>query len=314
MNIGYMLKANKLHHCICILAIIIFVWSYHAKPGRYRESLNGRAMISSTDTSVSFCYGYLVFFQSETKPHWEWSEPNNVFYDHIDLTIDVKTEATVLFPSLTCKYGNKQAPFTKHLLKDLLTANSKFDTITPQQLNELFNFIMSAGKGTLPRPRHHPYHIECPYDAYFTHFRVGGDSVPLLGVPLLAAGILLRLLTSSSQKRATSLPGKQKSRRQLSLMLVVVLINYGIFWWGVFLDNFGGPIDKFGAFLFENSCIFGTLLIPVSILYSLLRRFATRVRKWDFYGPYTAILFYLIITLFFRIQPWFKILHLLRNT
>jgi len=306
-----MIKAKRVHHCICVLSIIFFVWSYHTKPGIYQSFLGGNADIFAPDES-ELQYYYHVKFEAETKPKWEWTLPHNFSYDHVDLTIDDQTKATIFFPSLTCEYGTKQATFTKQFLKELLTVNSEFDKIVDEQLDELFRFILSAGEGIPPPPRHHPYHLDSPYRASYVHFHLGGDLPPFLGVLLLATGIILHFIAYSRKKRAISLDDRPQAQKQLSFMLVVVFINYGIFTWGVFLNNFGGTIDKFGAYLCENTYIIGTILIPISIFYSFVRRFATRARQWDFYGPYISILFYFIITLFLRTPHYSKILNQLR--
>jgi hypothetical protein len=130
---------------------------------------------------------------------------------------------------LTCEYGTKHVPFTKQFLKELLTVNSEYDEIVAEQLDELFRFILSVGEKVLPRPRHHPYHLESPYRASYVHFRLGGSFLPLFSLLLLATGILLHFLADSHKKREISLDNQPQAQKQLSFMLVIVFINYGIF-------------------------------------------------------------------------------------
>jgi hypothetical protein len=303
-----MSKAGKLSHFICFLAIIIFLWSYFARPGSYYGHINGSVTIPSREDAriYGFCY---IRFTSETKPKWEWTEPNNFRYGRIDLTINDKSKTTVLFPSLTCEHGGEEHAFSKPFLIDLLTANSEVesDTITPEQSDALFNFILSAGDGTLPPPRHHPYYLESPYRADFTHFLLGGSGTPILGVialAMLAIGIILRFLGTPKNKHVSRPGHQQQARYGISPVVIVVSVNYGSFLLGVYLNNFGGAIDEFGAFLCRTTCIIGTLVIPVSIVYSFVRRFATRIAQWDFLGAYLSILSYFVMMLFIRIPPW----------
>jgi len=84
-------------------------------------------------------------------------------------------------------------------------------------------------------------------------------------------------------------------RRRVSIVCLLVIANYLVFFIGVCLNSYGGAIDAFGADLCEATYVIGNILIPVSILYAPIRRFVLPTRKWDLYGPGLAIILNLVM-------------------
>jgi hypothetical protein len=296
-----MSRTRMAPHVICVLGIIVFLWSFSARPGVYYGSISGSVLIVPADDSQDY-ESYHVHFQSKTEPAWEWTLPHNFRYDRMDLTINDKTQATVFFPSLTCKHGAEEVAFSKALLKRLITADSDADpnTITPEKSDQLFGFIISAGQGTLPPPQHHPYYSGSPYGMNFTHFLLGGgDLTSLSGLTAMVVGILLELVRTARNKDGGRVAARQRVAYKLSPVPIAVLINYSILLLGIYLNRFGGAID-IGTSLCSTTWTLGMLLIPVSIGYSFLRRFGTRIAQWDFFGVCLSLLLYFVTLLRFK--------------
>src|SRR5215213_5427023 len=72
---------------------------------------------------------------------------------------------------------------------------------------------------------------------------------------------------------------------RMSLGVVAVVANYALFFFGVFLDSFGGWIDQLGAVLCRATYILAGPLVIAACLYSVVRRYLLPRRIWDFYGP-----------------------------
>jgi len=307
-----MARISKVAHCICLIGLIAFACLSHAQPGKYHGLIDGSVTVCPSDDSQVYEY-YDIRFHSETRPTWRKDRPTNFSYDYIDLTFNYKTKATVYFPSLKCLYGTKESTFSKALLKDLLITNSeaKSDTIISKQIDQLFGLITSAGVGTFPNPRHHPYYVESPLRGSFFHSCSGFSPGPGFGVLILIIGGILWFVGFSRTKDASSLVGERRqATRLVSLVVIAVLTNYGLFFFGMFLGFFDGTIGKFGASLCEITSLIGTILIPISILYSFIRRFATKSQQWDFFGVYLSVLLYLIIWLLLMSPPWLQITYL----
>jgi hypothetical protein len=270
-----MSKISKVSHCICIIGVIAFAWLSYAQPGEYYGLINGSVTIFPLDDSEVYEI-YDIRFRSETKPTWSQNIPSNFSYDYIELTINYKTKAIVYFPSLKCRYGTKESTFSKELLKELLTTDSeaKSDTITSEQLDQLFEFITSAGDGTLPKPRHHPYYVESPYHASFVHFLLGFSFGRGFCILILIIGGLLWLVGFSRMKHESSRVSEhQPATRLISIVVIAVLINYGLF--------FGGGI--FGLFRWYHRRIWS---LSMRNSFSLWNASYTYLNPIFFYTPF----------------------------
>ena len=265
-----MFRVSYVAYIICLIGVIAFAWLSHAQPGKYQGLIDGSVTVFPSDDSKVYEY-YDIRFHSETKPTWRKNRPTNFKYDYIELTFNYKTKAIVYFPTLKCLCGTKESTFSKTLLEDLLITNyeAKSDTIVGEQIDQIFGLITSVGNGTIPKPRHHLYSIESPLRGNFVHFCSGFSPGPGFGVLTLIVGGVLWFVGFSRMKNSSRLVGdRRQATRLISIIAIAVLINYGLFFIGVFLDLFGGTIDKFGASLCEISSLIGTILIPISILYS----------------------------------------------
>ena len=94
-------------------------------------------------------------------------------------------------------------------------------------------------------------------------------------------------------------------RRRFTVCVLAVLVNYAVFFVGVYLDSYAGAIDQFGALLCRSTFAIGNFLIPLSVAYSFMRRFGSEARQWDLYGPGLAFILNLVMYgLFMHEQPW----------
>jgi len=285
-------RARTVSHCTSIIAILLFVWLYYTLPGRYYGLIDGSFTTKPPPDSDlhGSCY---IHFESKTQPTWKWDLPHNFTYDQISLNTNGNTEATVNFPSFRCRYGPQQKPFSKPLLKDLLISgpDAKSQAVTDEQIDFIFGFIVSAADGTLPPPRHHHYHFDSPCHGDFAHFCLGQPLYPGLAVILLAAGIILWSRNPKMSNNLGLAVAPKPTRSLLSLTVIAALANYALSLLAVSLNGL------FAASLCRATLIIAALLIPVSVLYSIVQRFATRARQWDCLGVYLSILCYQIIML-----------------
>jgi|SRR6516162_1595449 hypothetical protein len=79
-----------------------------------------------------------------------------------------------------------------------------------------------------------------------------------------------------------------------SFAVFLVLLNYVIWRFGVYLGHFGDP-DRMSEQICRTSFFVGFALIIVAIIYSLVRRFALRVRRWDYVSPALALLAFVLM-------------------
>ncbi len=300
---------NACCSCICAFGIAFYLWSYISQPGIYGGHLSGHILIYPPDDSDEY-FIHDIHFNAKTELVWKWKEPENFAYDGINLSINENMNVTVFFPSLTythffpsltCTNKDGEGKFSKSYLSDLLTTSSETGSATmlPEQLDELYSFILSAGNGTLPRPRHHMYSFDSPYRVSFTHFMVGGGpQLGLVGISVFAAGIVLRLFGTLGEGNTDALGKLHRQHRRFTLVSAAVLANFGVFFLGVYLDNsYGGAVNTFGEFLCVMTSFLGILLLPCSIVYSLVRHLNPKIEEWDFFGVSLAVLFFLIVTL-----------------
>jgi hypothetical protein len=94
-------------------------------------------------------------------------------------------------------------------------------------------------------------------------------------------------------------------RKRVSVVGLLVVLNYLVFFIGAYLNTYGGAIDAFGADLSEATYVIGSILIPASILYAPIRRFVLPTRQWDLYGPGLAIILNLVMYVILFRQPWY---------
>jgi hypothetical protein len=85
------------------------------------------------------------------------------------------------------------------------------------------------------------------------------------------------------------------SQKRLSLGIVAVVVNFILWHVGIYFDSFDGWIDRVGATICVATYGLAWILIPMTIVYCLVRRFVLPVRKWDLYGPALAVIFVLVM-------------------
>jgi hypothetical protein len=82
----------------------------------------------------------------------------------------------------------------------------------------------------------------------------------------------------------------QHIKKRFTPAILAVLLNYGLWRVGVFLDRFPGDVDVFGAHLCRATYALGVPLILLAILYAVIRRYILPKHEWDFCGPVLAAL------------------------
>ena len=86
-------------------------------------------------------------------------------------------------------------------------------------------------------------------------------------------------------------------KENLSIGIIAVLINFVVWHVGILFNYWGGLIDEIGAGLCRVTFVIAIFLIPLTIIYSFLRRYIFSAHRWDRYGPILAIVGFSIIYL-----------------
>ncbi len=280
---------NIICACLCILAIAVFVWYYAYLPGIYYGSLNG---IFYMTPEKGLSLNDFVNFKAKSNATWEWDRPPTFSYDQVNLSFG-DTEATVLLLSRTIKTGAGQQPFSRQSLEGVLTTSTGtfFDDTDPNQFDALYDFILSAGDGTLPPPRHHSYHNTSPYLKSFTHFRSGGASyIAYTTILIMAIGILLRFFGTMNDPNKGLTKPKPGLCSKFNTIQLIAFANFIILCFGLCLPL---PEALAGAICL-TVYMMSRIFVPISLGYSLYRRFKTSRRQWDFFGVSLTILLYMI--------------------
>ena len=108
----------------------------------------------------------------------------------------------------------------------------------------------------------------------------------------LAGCLLSRELVRARTEAASGEPAR---RRIWSIGIAAVAINLGIWELGVFFNYFGGTIDEVGAGLCIATYHLAPLLVVLTLLYALIRRYLLPIHQWDLYGPLCAVMACILI-------------------
>ena len=120
---------------------------------------------------------YSIIIEGRSEPRWHWSNPGNYAYQ--TLTIEWDADGAVGkgeldLATLTMTSDGSTFQFTEQALRDmLLPQNSWQEPPSHAEIEELYAFVVSAGQGTLPPPRHHGHSFEGPLYGHLTHFSLG---------------------------------------------------------------------------------------------------------------------------------------------
>lgn len=136
------------------------------------------------------------------------------------------------------------------------------------------------------------------------HVAIGSGPPVFTTVLLFGCALLPRWWIGKGQGSTRSLMRDMGATLQalpsrMSLASMLVGANYLTFGIGIFFNFFGGEIDRLGATLCRWTYWFTGPLAILACLYSPLRRFVLPARRWDVYGPLTAITGYILLDIAF---------------
>ena len=204
-------------HGLCVVGIVLFIFTIFYMPGIYRSLVSGTVAFELENGS-DFIF---MKFECRTDKKWQWKKPTNYTYDSMEFDFEGKNKVTIYFPSLICKYKNKEELFSKKLFECLLQDNSE-DKVSSNFLgvDEFSDFIMSVKNGKLPPPRHHHYELNGSLMASYAHFSLGGTGYLIfLGPVLLFLGVIFQLISLFKGKKMTGI---------LMALLVVVFFMHSV--------------------------------------------------------------------------------------
>jgi len=90
-------------------------------------------------------------------------------------------------------------------------------------------------------------------------------------------------------------------RKHFTWLSVVVILNYVGWRIGIFLITYSGHWPVVAATILLTTGVLGLILIPLTVIHTLARRFRRETRKWDLLGPILAIFAALAIYIEFEL-------------
>lgn len=281
-----------------VLGILLIIFPSEYRPDFYYGSVQGSFVLSGPDRSY-----YTVEFESKSKPQWRWAKPDNFSYAVINLSVaslnnyavsSHPPQATLSFPSSVLKYEEAVVPFSRESLIEFWNPapSPQADAAFLEQVNTLYELLLSAGNGSLPKPRHHMYHYEHPFTGTLTHFGLSHAILPHIGILTMATALLLWFTGAVKADRRNLAKGLQTYHR-ITLITAAVVINYSAMLVGILLTAFGDFFSKLSGILIPATLIIGILLFPISIIYAAERWRATK--QWDTLGVSLAVILSLVI-------------------
>ena len=277
-------------HSLCVAGIVLIVLTFFYTPGVYNSLLSGSVLIDS-ENDLNLVY---IKFECRTNKKWYWKKPINYSYSSMELDLHKKNKATIYFPSLICKYNNKEEPLSKKLFGNLLKDNSEDKTdLSFLAIDKFYDFIMSVNNGTLPPPRHHPYSLDSPYMGHFVHFCLGGGSyLRLLGLVLLLSGTIFQSIALFKNKKVTF---------DIWVLLISALVNLALYYLGIVLDFYPGSADILGARFCRTSIGMFPFLIFITVVYSIF--ISIKKKGLNIVAIYWSTFLYFIV-IFFSSKPY----------
>jgi len=120
---------------------------------------------------------FSLTLQGKTSPKACWREPVSYTYESLDLEIRGKerVHAVADLRNMTLRLNSGEMPLTEVVLAKLLVGEHPLESESREAraIHQIFALIRSAGDGTLPSPRHHPYRMEGDLLGNLTHFSLG---------------------------------------------------------------------------------------------------------------------------------------------
>jgi len=80
-------------------------------------------------------------------------------------------------------------------------------------------------------------------------------------------------------------------------LVVAVVLNLAIWHLGLYMNSFGGAVDRIGGLICNVTWVIAGASVPILVIYSGVRRWLLPVRRWDLLGPSSAVVAFLIVYL-----------------
>lgn len=179
-------------------------------PGMYAGHLRGWATLYSAPGKGNF-YSYWVDFSGVTPRRFSRPKHYPFRYQHLQLISDTG-ELELSLSSMSYRWGRRQGAFTPAVLRDYLAGRHDPNLLQADHVEKLYGFLVSAGGGEFPRPRHHLYHLDdlegkngWPPGLMitFTHFAHGENLYGLWVLLPLLFGAILHILARRGAQRKT---------------------------------------------------------------------------------------------------------------
>jgi hypothetical protein len=116
-------------------------------------------------------------FKGETPRRWTWNL-DSVRYNQLMVSWNGELSegtAEVSLPSMSYNRDGSTGTVTRELLASWLGGASEPSDASAftQAVDAIYGYVVAAGQGTLPSPRHHGIHVEEPVHGSIYHFSFG---------------------------------------------------------------------------------------------------------------------------------------------
>ncbi len=159
----------------CVGAQLLWHATHHRYDMPHTGAYYGHVTASFHNFDEPF---YSLRFRGETQPRWRWRCPMNFAYERLQLEWHGESSegtATVNLPSLMYDSSGRTGVLSPATLTEWLVAHTKSEAPTGEvkRVQSIFDYIVAAGCGSLPAPRHHTYYFEQPVRGHIQHFLLG---------------------------------------------------------------------------------------------------------------------------------------------
>jgi hypothetical protein len=149
--------------------VLLLLWAKPFYQHRYDDrgfgtfhGFAGGGFITTVERAMS------ISFEGRTEPEWRWARPTNYRYVDVDFEWDaggIGGEGQLNLPTMTLTQSDESLTIDRDWFLQLSGHESS--------ATEYMDFLIAAREGTLPRPRHHPHHLDGAINGTLAHFSLG---------------------------------------------------------------------------------------------------------------------------------------------
>lgn len=212
-----------------LVAAYMFVF----RPGFYNSTLSGTWSSHAIVEPSAHVY---LYFRGETDRQWKWSRSQSARYEKVRIEWLVGSsakDALEVMPSQGLfEVDGKTYDLTADLISNTFAGSNldlKGNEVFREEVKSLVTFLVSAGDGSAPPPRHHTYSMSEESDKLIRHVNFRHFSTCHSLESYLHTGFIVALLvvfcTGHLRKKPTASPVPLSLRRPFWAVFLVILLG-----------------------------------------------------------------------------------------